>query len=303
MKNSLIAKQKDIQSEPEKMATIDIETIKKEALEIIENSYKKITPPELAKNISQKYSIKRGEIKSVIKLLITEGHIAYTYHYGRTFIEKSFNRAVRISKYVILKPPGIFFKPEKDDVVIEIGHGVSFGTGQHPTTRLAIRGIEYALRETDLLKGNKETNVLDIGTGSGVLAITALRLGIKKAIGLDLDPCARYEAKENARFNRLEDSFEINDLPLENFNNRFTLITANLRYPTLKKIYSKVIKLTGEESAVVLSGIKREEVSDLIDLYTKKCFECRWKESEKDWGGLVFCNSPATKAQRHKEGI
>ena len=269
----------------------DKKAIKKELLDIIEDSRRKITPGEIEKALSQKYSLTRKEIRSLIKSLVTENFLAYTSHYGRTFIEKSFNKAVRISKHVILKPPGVNYKYREDDVVIEICQGVSFGNGQHPTTRLAIKGIEYALNKTDLLKGKDKTSVLDIGTGSGVLGITALLLGIKNGMGVDIDPCSIKEAMDNAKINKLEDKFVIKNMSLEDLNTKFTLITANLRFPTLMNIYHRLVKMTEPGGAVVLSGIKSDEAISVIDLYTEKYFECKWKESEKDWAGLVFSKS------------
>ena len=266
----------------------DKKAIKKELLDIIEDSQRKITQGELEKALSQKYSLRRKKIKSFIRELVTENFLMYTTHYGRTFIEKSFNKAVRISKHVIVKPPGFNYKPKADDVVIDIWQGVSFGNGQHPTTRLAIRGIDYALNEINLLKDKDKTSVLDIGTGSGVLALSALRFGIKKAAGIDIDPCAMNEARENGKINGLEDKFEVSDHSLEYFNNSFTLITANLRYPTLRAIYQNVAEITEKNGAVILSGIKQDEISALIDLYTEKYFEYKWKEFEKGWAGLVF---------------
>ena len=266
----------------------DEKAIKKELLDIIENSRRKVTPGELEKALSRKYSLEKKEIRSLIRGLVTENFLTYTNHYGRTFIEKSFNKPVRISNHVILKPPGFYYKPKADDVVIEIGQGVSFGNGQHPTTRLAIRGIEYALNETNSLKAKDKTSVLDIGTGSGVLGITALLLGIKNAVGVDIDPCSIKEARDNAKINKLEDKFVIKNMSLEDLNTKFTLITANLRYPTLMNIYHRLIKMTEPGGAVVFSGIKSDEATSVIDLYTEKHFECKWKEFEKGWGGLVF---------------
>ncbi|MBC2696642.1 MAG: methyltransferase domain-containing protein [Desulfobacteraceae bacterium] len=266
----------------------DNKAIKKELLDIIENSRRKITQGELEKTLSRKYSLERKEIRSLISGLVTENFVAYTNHYGRTFIEKSFNKPVRISSHVILKPPGFNYKPKADDVVIEICQGVSFGNGQHPTTRLAIRGIEYALNRTNLLKAKDRTSVLDIGTGSGVLGITALLLGIKNAIGVDIDPCSIKEAKDNAKINKLEDKFAIKNMSLEDLNTKFTLITANLRYPTLMNIYQKVAEIIEKKGAVILSGIKQDEISALIDLYTEKYFECKWKKFEKDWAGIYL---------------
>ncbi len=269
----------------------DKKAIKKELLDIIENSRRKVTPGELEKALSRKYSLEKKEIRLLIRDLVTENFLAYTSHYGRTFIEKSFNKPVRISKHVILKPPGVNYKYREDDVVIEICQGVSFGDGQHPTTRLAIKGIEYALNKTDLLKAKDETSVLDIGTGSGVLGITALLLGIKNAVGVDIDPCSVKEAGDNAKINKLEDKFVINNMSLEDLDTKFTLITANLRYPTLMNIYHRLVKMTEPGGFVVLSGIKSNEAVSVIDLYTEKYFECKWKEFEKDWAGLVFSKS------------
>ena len=269
----------------------DNKAIKKELLDIIENSRRKVTPGELEKALSRKYSLERKEVRSLIRGLVTENFLAYTNHYGRTFIEKSFNKPVRISKHVILKPPGFYYKPKADDVVIEMWQGVSFGNGQHPTTRLAIRGIEYALNKTNLLKAKDKTSVLDIGTGSGVLGITALLLGIKNAVGVDIDPCSIKEAKDNAKINKLEDKFVVKNMSLEDLNTKFTLITANLRYPTLMNIYHRLVKMTEPGGSVVLSGIKSDEAISVVDLYTEKYFECKWKEFEKGWAGLVFSKS------------
>ena len=266
----------------------DNKAIKKELLDIIENSRRKVTPGELEKALSRKYSLKRKEVRSLIRGLVTENFLTYTSLYGRTFIEKSFNKPVRISNHVILKPPGFYYKPKADDVVIEMWQGVSFGNGRHPTTRLAIRGIEYALNKTNLLEGKDKTSVLDIGTGSGVLGITALLLGIKNAVGVDIDPCSIKEARDNAKINKLEDKFVVKNMSLEDLNTKFTLITANLRYPTLMNIYHRLVKMTEPGGSVVLSGIKSDEAISVVDLYTEKYFECKWKEFEKGWAGLVL---------------
>lgn len=272
----------------------DEKAIKKELLDIIENSRRKVTPGELEKALSRKYSLEKKEIRSLIRGLVTENFLTYTNHYGRTFIEKSFNKPVRISKHVILKPPGFYYKPKADDVVVEIGQGVSFGNGQHPTTRLAIRGIEYALNKTNLLKAKDKTSVLDIGTGSGVLGITALLMGIKNAVGVDIDPCSIKEAGDNAKINKLEDKFVIKNMSLEDLNTEFTLITANLRYPTLMNIYHRLVKMTEPGGSVVFSGIKSDEAISVVDLYTEKYFECKWEEFEKGWAGLVFLKCQKT---------
>lgn len=267
----------------------DFHTIRKAILKTVLESPKRFTPIALEKRISQKFALEKKAAKRVISDLITKGDITYIYQYGCTFLERSFNKPVHISKYVVLKPPEISYTPESEAVVIEIRHGASFGTGQHPTTRLAIRGIAYALKDNAYIKDKRETSLLDIGTGSGVLAITAVRMGIEKGIGIDTDPCAIAEARENVRINGLENRIDVSNRPVENIRNRrFSLITANLRYPTLCLLFSHLTEIADKGGVVILSGIKADELPDLLRVYTKRHFECRWREVEKDWAGVVM---------------
>ena len=94
----------------------------------------------------------------------------------------------------MLVPHGLSFTGDPGDVVIRLRHGISFGSGDHPTTRLALRGIEQVFFETGQLINKSSDSALDIGTGSGVLAIACLLLGVKRAIGIDTDSCARKES-------------------------------------------------------------------------------------------------------------
>jgi ribosomal protein L11 methyltransferase len=219
---------------------------------------------------------------------VADRQLVYTYNFGCSFLEKSFNKPTRISKRVVLKPPGMRYTPKSDDVVIDIAQGASFGSGEHPTTRLAVRGIEAALSLKNCLVTTKHTQALDIGTGSGILAIVAVSLGVKKALAIDIDPCSRSEAKKNIILNNMEDQIQILDRNIENINEKFSLITANLRYPTLKRLCSHISKITEKQGMVVVSGIKTDEVTDILKTFTRKGFSCAWKEFEKDWVAMVF---------------
>jgi ribosomal protein L11 methyltransferase len=222
---------------------------------------------------------------------VEDKELVYTYHFGCTFLEKSFNRPTQISKRVVLKPPGSYYRSLSDEVAIELQQGASFGSGEHPSTRLAVRGIEQALSEKEFLKEKRNIHALDIGTGSGVLAIVSVMLGAKSAVGVDIDPCARAEAKENVKLNNLENLIEIQDRKVEKISEKFSLISANLRFPTLKRLCSHITEVTERGGAVVISGIKTSEVSDLLNIYTQKYFRCVWKEFDKGWAGLLFISS------------
>jgi ribosomal protein L11 methylase PrmA len=107
-------------------------------------------------------------------------------------------------------------------------------------------------------------------------------------MAIDTDPCSRAEAKKNIRLNTMEHRIQVLDRDIENINEKFSLITANLRYPTLERLCSHISKITKKPGMVVVSGIKTDEVTDILNSYTRKGFSCGWKAFEKEWAGLVF---------------
>ncbi len=267
---------------------LEINTIRNDILNIVSESHKFITPVELEKAISNKYLLNKKQAKSIIRDLNESGDLAYTYKYGCTFLEKSFNRSIRISKHIVLKPPANHYTPKHEDVVIQLRHGTSFGTGEHPTTRLSVRGIEHVLTNDEYLKDKKDSSLLDIGTGSGILVITAVVFGIKRGVGIDIDPCARAEAKKNVKLNGLKDKIDISDRPVENINDRFSMITANLRYPTIKKLFFNINRILDKSGFLIISGIKADELKVVFSIYKETQLRCLWKEIEKDWAGIVL---------------
>lgn len=262
--------------------------LKQKVAETVCESDRCLTELDIEKELAKRYLYPKKQIKQAIRVLVSEQALAYTYKYGQTFLEKSFNKPVRISKRVVVKPPSIAYRPKAGDLVIELLQGVSFGNGEHPTTRLAIRGIEYALSSDRFLREEQNTFALDIGTGSGVLAITAVLFGINRAIGIDIDPVAISEATKNISLNKLSGKISINNRTLNDIDRQFLLITANLRSPSLKKLYSSLNRITKHKAVVVISGLKISEMIDVQKLYTQKLFKLERKEVEKGWGAMVF---------------
>lgn len=271
----------------EKVLT-DIRKIRQKVFETVSESSKRLTYGEVEKRLSQKFAVHKKALKIAISELVADRQLIYTYNLGCSFLEKSFNKPTRISKRVVLKPPGMSYTPESDDVVIDIAQGASFGSGEHPTTRLAVGGLEAALSGKNNFVKTDHTRVLDIGTGSGILAIAAVSLGVKKALAIDIDPCSRSEAKQNILLNNMDHRIQVLDHDIEQINEKFFLITANLRYPTLVRLCSHISKITERPGRVVVSGIKTHEVKDILNSYTRKGFSCTWKAVEKDWVGMVF---------------
>ena len=130
--------------------------------------------------------------------------------------------------------------------------------------------------------------MLDIGTGSGILVLAAVKMGVHRGVGIDIDPAARSEARENVSLNNLTGQIGISDQYLESIEGPFNLVTANLRYPTLKKIGSCLRKIVSHEGFSVFSGIRSHESADLIKAYDRKGFDFLWREESHDWAGIVF---------------
>ena len=271
-----------------KPIAVDLVAVREAALRLVADSTVRVTPPVLEKTLIETHGLTKKQVKGVIRDLVSAGELVYTYEFGSTFLEPSFNKPVRVSTHVILKPPGYSYQPAPEDVVIQIKPGAAFGDGRHPTSRLVVRGIEYVLKKLTADIPDGLCTVLDIGTGSGILVLTSVGLGLHKGLGIDIDPAARSEAKENVLINRLEDRIIISDQYLETIDGSFDLVTANLRYPTLKTICPCLRKITNPDGFIVFSGIRSHELADLIKAYARKKFEVTWQEKELDWMGVVL---------------
>lgn len=262
--------------------------IKHYVIDLISTSASKITPVQLEKQLSDQFNISRTVSRKYISDLVQEGELAYTYLFGSSFLEKSFNRPVYITESIVLLPTGSQKKRLSGTIEIELMPGASFGTGRHPSTRLAVRSIERLLTSNRFNKSAGDAKALDIGTGSGILAMVLVLLGIKQATGTDIESCARKEARENIDRNGLADRITVSRQETEEIEGRFSLVTANLRYPTLMTLQPHIRRLTTAESAVVLSGIKTDEAAHICDAYSAGGFQHMWQLEEAGWECVVF---------------
>lgn len=139
-----------------------------------------------------------GKLRHIEELQIAERH---EEDWANAW--KEFYQVHRVGRRTVIKPPWQEYAAQPDDVIIEIDPGMAFGTGLHPTTRLCLQLMEDRLNPTEHQK------VLDLGTGSGILAIAAARLGVPYTYGLDTDPVAVRAAQENVQRNTLSDKIEV----------------------------------------------------------------------------------------------
>ena len=136
---------------------------------------------------------------------------------------------LRVGRSIVIRPSWRRYRTAPGDVVIALDPGMAFGTGLHPSTRLCLTGIER-WAEAGRLTGRR---LLDLGCGSGILAIAAVKLGAASVLGLDTDPLAVEATGANARRNRLGRAIDVRRGSLPSGSAPFELVVANLVAPLL----------------------------------------------------------------------
>jgi ribosomal protein L11 methyltransferase len=246
------------------------------------------TPADLLRDLARHLLLERDQAQALLRELVAAGELAYSFENGRTFIEPSFDRPVRVSEHIVLTPPGRLFDAGPRDAVIRIMPGAAFGAGRHPSTRLALKGIDFVLAGVGRRLAQPGSRVLDIGTGSGVLIIAAVKLGIESGLALDIDPCAVTEARSNVEENGLSGRIAVSDRNAEAVDGVFELVTANLRTPTLARLAPLFAKWSAPGGALVISGIRSEECAELKGVFEPLAFDVCWRDEEQDWAGVAL---------------
>lgn len=259
--------------------------------EVIRDAETRLTPLDVERQVSRHCQVNRGIVRSAIKELVGYQELMYVNDFGRTFIETSLHKPIRIGANVVVRPWNCKFKENAGDIVVSLCHGISFGSGRHPTTRLCLKGLTCLQHTETGVWCRGKTRALDIGTGSGVLIITALKMGVAAGVGVDIDACARWEARSNAKFNGLAERVTISSEPFEAFKKVFHLIMANLRWPTLTSLLPKMVESTTPGGKILVSGIKSEE----LDVFIKQSLEFGlnrvWVGEERGWAAIIFCKN------------
>lgn len=267
----------------------DLDAVARDAATRLTESPRRMPSTEVERLLIHRYDVSRSQARTVIRRLVTTEDLAYTYEFGCSFLEPSFRKPVRVGEKVVLVPADLLYRTAEQEVAVRLATGASFGCGRHPTTRLAIRGVEWALGGLSSVRRPEQSAVLDIGTGSGVLAIAAVKLGVERGLGVDTDPCARFEARQNVAHNLLTGEIHISAQPIETIKptGRFYFVTANLRAPTLRNAVSLICRLVAPGGWLILSGIRAEELKGLCETYRIAGCQSYWTAVEKDWAAVV----------------
>jgi ribosomal protein L11 methyltransferase len=140
--------------------------------------------------------------------------------------------------------------------IIKIDPGPAFGTGHHPTTRMCLIAMEEAVL-------TNPWTMLDVGTGSGILAIYGSKLGAKQVVAIDNDPEAVRWAQRNIEINEMPVPIDLSITPIEDINRQYTIVTANLILGTILELFDRLARVMAPNGFLILSGILREQAAEV----------------------------------------
>ncbi|MCA0754607.1 50S ribosomal protein L11 methyltransferase [Paenibacillus sp. N4] len=207
---------------------------------------------------------------------------------------KQYFKPIRVSETLTIKPTWENYNAAPGERIIELDPGMAFGTGTHPTTALCLQTLE------SVVKGGEE--VIDVGTGSGILAIGACRLGAKSVLALDLDPVAVSSATENVKLNGLSDQVEVKlsdllgvlkddsaegqgaslavTLPVD-------LVVANILAEIILLFVDDVYAALKPDGIYIASGVYKNKETDVEEGLLRSGFEIIEKRRDEEWIAFV----------------
>ncbi|WP_054024208.1 50S ribosomal protein L11 methyltransferase [Bacillus sp. FJAT-28004] len=211
---------------------------------------------------------------------------------------KQYFKPIRISDSLTIKPTWEEYEAGPDERIIELDPGMAFGTGTHPTTSLCLQTLESVIR------GGEE--VIDVGTGSGILAIGACLLGAKSVLAVDLDPVAVSSAKENVSLNNLSEQVEVRLSDLLGVIKEDTaggeqasasgafrvtvpvdLVVANILAEIILMFVDDVYAALKPNGIYIASGIYKNKETDVEEGLIRHGFEIIEKRRDEDWIAIV----------------
>lgn len=202
---------------------------------------------------------------------------------------RRFFKPTEVAPGIVVKPTWEPYKPKGKEIVIEIDPGTAFGTGTHATTRLCMEAIHRHVWREDLLGARAiARNALDVGTGSGILAILLAKLGVPRVLAIDIDPLAVQVATENAKLNQVQERIEIRKATIQRVAETFDLVVANILAGTLLKMRDDLIAHLNPGGALILSGILKHQGAEIKREFLKGKLDFLESQNDEDWTSLVF---------------
>jgi ribosomal protein L11 methyltransferase len=194
---------------------------------------------------------------------------------------KVFFRPQKIGRKIVVKPTWCSYRADPDDIVLELDPGMAFGTGTHPTTALCINLIEDYL--------NRGNSFLDIGTGSGILMITAAKLGAGLICGVDKDTVAVDVAAANLKLNGLDPqsySLSTGNL-LAGIRDKYDFVVANIFTHVILELLDDLHRALTKGAIFVCSGMFEKNKNLVVSKMKNLGFEILEIREEQEWSAIA----------------
>jgi len=189
--------------------------------------------------------------------------------------EKS-REVIRVSDRIIIKPTFKEYHAKQNEIVLTIDPKMSFGTGEHQTTKLILRLLEKYIKPG--------MRVLDVGSGTGILAIASVKLGASKAVAVDFDELCLENCNENCELNEVSDLVEIITGEIDDVKeNNFDLVLANIQKNVLLDIADKIKSKLKTGGVVILSGLLEIDKEAIEEKYQSLGFRTEHIEKMDEW--------------------
>ncbi len=193
---------------------------------------------------------------------------------------KKYFKPVKIGNSIIIKPTWEEYSDKKDDIIINIDPGLAFGTGTHETTSMCIEEIEKHIKNSDI--------VLDIGTGTGILAIAAAKLGAQNVIGIDVDENCVRTAKENVKHNQENAKVKIiKGNLLDSISEEADVVIANIIADIIIDITNYIGNYLKKDGIFISSGILVDKLEEVENSLLNNEFDILHTAQKGEWACIT----------------
>ena len=194
---------------------------------------------------------------------------------------KKYYHTINVGEHLVIKPSWIDYEKKPDDIIVELDPGMAFGTGTHETTRMCMAHLEKYI--------NKNSRVLDVGCGSGILSITSLLIGAREVLGVDIDPVAVKTAKDNGRMNGFVPpvlNIKRGNL-VDEAEGKYDVIVANIIADVIISVCPDVKKFMTDDGVFISSGIIVDRKDDVKNALVNNGYNIIDEKDEGEWVSFV----------------
>lgn len=203
---------------------------------------------------------------------------------------KAFYKSILVGRKLLILPAWLE-NPNPERIALMIDPSMAFGTGTHPTTQICLALAEKVIKLND--------NVIDVGCGSGILSIAAVKLGAKKVIAVDIDNESIKATKKNGQANHVLESIEtglgsVSEILDGNFTiKNAPVVLANILAPIIIRLFGEGLSdLVQDSGTLILSGILDHQAKDVRDTAELNGFGFVEEQLVNDWVGMIFSKNP-----------